>query len=174
MKIQSSFIYGVILSFVGVNVPVNAQKTNTDVLALAEKNIQEYRKGNATITLKDLNGEPLDDVSIEVEMVNHDFLFGCSMFDVTGHENWGVFNEDQYLQRIKDVFNLAVFPTHWTTLEYKEGKPIYSKIRRIAEWCKANDIATKGHALVWTHWAGEPLWLDKYSIEESTQYYMNA
>lgn len=147
----------------------NATKIEVnEIYNQARQNIEKYRKTDFSIELSGLNKKELKDIEIEVEQTSHDFLFGCIIFDLVSRneipENEAVFKE-----RFKNLFNFAVFPFYWAGYEPVQGKTNQMKIMEVAKWCNENGITTKGHPLVWTHEAGTPKWLAKYSVAESKE-----
>lgn len=45
-----------------------------------QSGIESYRKGNAGITVKDRDGNPVSNVKIRVTQKNHEFKFGANLF----------------------------------------------------------------------------------------------
>ena len=50
------------------------------VNARIERNIERYRKGDATIAVVDAEGKPIPDATVKVRQTEHEFLFGCNAF----------------------------------------------------------------------------------------------
>ena len=136
------------------------------LLKQAARNIERHRKGDVTLRLRNSDGAQSKPESIEIEQTGHDFLLGCIAFDLVGRD---IHNEDLFKQRFKDLFNFAVLPFYWGSYERRPGRPRWQDILEVVEWCKANDITVKGHPLVWTHPAGTPKWLSRYSPEETEE-----
>ena len=129
------------------------------------RDIEENRKGQFVLYFKDANGEPLSDVHVKVRQKKHDFKFGCSAFYLDQYED-----EERrrlYKERFTQVFNYAVVPFYWDTLEPEQGKPRFDAdspfvsrrppIDTIMEFCKENDIRAKGHCLVYNSF--QPSWI---------------
>ena len=129
------------------------------------RNIEENRKGQFVLRFKNKNGEQLDGVHVKIRQKKHEFKFGCSAFYLDQYEN-----EEQrilYREKFKGIFNYAVVPLYWDTLEPEKGKPRFSKdssfisrrppIDAIMEYCKENGIRTKGHCLVYNSF--QPSWI---------------
>ena len=140
------------------------------VLEKAERGIQEYRQGEATITLLEADGRPAPGVKIAVIQQSHDFLFGCIVRP--RH-----YNDERYRQRLKELFNFVeLLEFNWGQYEPDEGRPLLEERRRfIFDWCIPNGIEHfYGHMLVWSRQYGEypktalPLWLFRY--DRATQY----
>ncbi|MBQ6701635.1 MAG: endo-1,4-beta-xylanase [Clostridia bacterium] len=129
------------------------------------RDIEENRKGQFVLSFKDKNGDPLEGVHVKVKQKKHQFKFGCSSFYLDQYED-----EERralYRERFKQVFNYAVVPFYWDTLEPEQGNPRFSKdspfvsrrppIDTIMEFCRENDIRTKGHCLVYNSF--QPKWI---------------
>lgn len=129
------------------------------------RDIEENRKGQFVIRFKESGGKPLKNMRVKVKQKSHEFKFGCSLFHLDQ------FPDDErnnlYKESFKNLFNYAVVPFYWNTLEPEEGKPRFSKdssfisrrppIDTIMEFCRENNIQTKGHCLAYN--AFQPDWL---------------
>jgi len=129
------------------------------------RDIEENRKGQFVLRFKNKNGEQIDGVHVKIWQKKHEFKFGCSAFYLDQYEN-----EEQrilYREKFKGIFNYAVVPLYWDSLEPEKGKPRFSKdssfisrrppIDTIMEYCKENGIRTKGHCLVYNSF--QPSWI---------------
>lgn len=142
--------------------PASVREVENRLLEKAAANVEKYRKGPATLRFVDPDGRPVTPRRIRVEQTGHDFLFGCIIFDLVRGDPY---EPDLYRKRFKELFNFAVFPFYWGSYEPTPGMPRWEEMLRVVEWCKQNGITTKGHPLVWTHRAGTPQWLSRYSPE---------
>ena len=98
------------------------QRERTDLRV--KSGIENYRKGNAHIVL--LSDRPLpENVTVEVEQVNHEFRFGANLFllDEFGEEE----KNAAYREKFAELFNLATVPFYWDGVEPEKGKPRYAK-----------------------------------------------
>jgi endo-1,4-beta-xylanase len=113
----------------------------------AAERINQYRKGNSTIYVVDSDGKPLSNAIINVEMLNHDFLFGCNSFriDRCGSDKLDKAYEDAFA----GLFNYATLPFYWSGYGNIRGGRDIDGLKYIAEWAQAHNIKTKGHPLVW-------------------------
>ena len=130
-----------------------------------ERDIEEHRKGQFVVKFRDAEGNPLENVSVKVRQKKHEFKFGCSIFHL------GQFPDAErntlYADRFRELFNYAIVPLYWDTLEPEEGKPRFGKdsvpisrrppIDTIMEFCDENGISTKGHCLAYNSF--QPDWL---------------
>ncbi len=152
------------------------QRERTDLRVIS--GIENYRKGNAHIVL--LSDRPLpENVTVEVEQVNHEFRFGANLFllDEFGEEE----KNAAYREKFAELFNLATVPFYWDGVEPEKGKPRYAKdspkvYRRPApdlcvEYCKEKGIEPKCHCLNYDSWipnwlVNEPVPVIKKSLEK--------
>ena len=148
---------------------MSAIKTNMEIgrgyyLERADRDIEKYRKDNFSVTVLK-NGKPYN-AEIFYKMKKIDFDFGCNIFMLDQYEDE---NEQQrYLELWKNLFNTAVVPLYWEGTEPEKNCLRYTKdkendiyrrplAQRVVEYCKQNDIATKGHPLFWHEFI--PDWL---------------
>lgn len=130
-----------------------------------ENDIEENRKGQFVLNFKDKEGNSIDNVTVKVHQVSHEFKFGCSLFHLEQFPDEE--RNLKYKEHFKKLFNYAVVPLYWDTLEPIEGKPRFEKtspniyrrppIDTIMEFCEENNIQTKGHCLVYNSF--QPDWI---------------
>jgi len=139
--------------------------TDDEILAQCKARIEEHRKGDGLIVLRDARGRAISRAKITVEQLRHDFLFGCNffMFDRCGKPDL----EEQYRQRFAALLNYCTLGFYWASYEHERGKPAYDYTDRVVDWCRSHGIVCKGHPLVWDHPASSPNWLpdDQKEIE---------
>ena len=113
-----------------------------------------YRKGDAAITFVS-DGELPEDITVEIEQVNHQLKFGANLFMLdeleSDEKNW------IYREKFPEIFNIATLPFYWNTLEPERGKPRFSKdspkvyrrppIDLCMEYCAEKGIEPKLHCL---------------------------
>ena len=129
--------------------------------------IEKWRKGNFTLKFMEEGKK-----KISIRQIGHKFLFGSTGFMLGCFENEE--KEQKFRELFSSLFNLAVVPFYWNTLEPEEGKLRFHKdseniYRRpapdtVLEFCNDYGIEAKGHCLVW-NWM-TPDWLKKYSSDE--------
>jgi endo-1,4-beta-xylanase len=86
------------------------------------------------------------------------FLFGANAF--------GYARSEEYSRRYRGLLNFATLPFYRASTEKVEGKPDYSQAEAILAKMAGTSILTKGHPLVWFHYAGIPEFLKRKSWEE--------
>lgn len=135
-----------------------------------------YRKGFGKFTLRDAEGNSVQNGEIGLKQKRHEYHFGCNAFMVSG------FPEEEknlrYEELFSELFNLAVIPLFWSDLEPDEGKPRFDKnsphvYRRPAidlalEFCEKLGITPKGHPLCWHLY--QPEWLSRNTLEVAERY----
>lgn len=146
----------------------NEQKEQTDLRI--KHGIETNRKGNAKIVFE---GDTQNkDITVEAELVNHEFKFGANIFMLDEFETQD--KNEIYRKKFPELFNLATVPFYWSDLEPIEGKPRYEKnspkiYRRPApdlcvEYCKENNIEPKCHCLNYENFS--PNWLHNSTVDE--------
>ncbi len=124
----------------------------------AEREIEENRKGNFTITLTDAQGKPLAGQTVRAKHMTHDFDFGCNFFMYNQYETDT--ENRRYETAWKKLFNTAVVPFYWEGTEPEQGylrydldapNDVYRRpsAASVVKWAKENGVRTKGHPLFW-------------------------
>ena len=133
-----------------------AEDRERDTLAEADRAIEQNRKADATVRVIDQAGQPVAGVEVRVELLRHEFLFGCNLyrFGTFGRED----QEAAYRERFAALFNYATTGLYWIAYEPKRGQPNYAYTDRVVAWCQERGIRLKGHPLLWGEPAGIPPW----------------
>ena len=159
---------------------INKTEIEQEYLEKARQNIEQFRKGDASLLFTDSKGNPLKNIAVEINQVSQDFLFGNIPWELTGLVSWnngGLVKEeepyepyklDKLKEKYKALFNFAVLPYYWSFYEYKPGNPEWQKLEAAIKWCLENDITLKGHPLGWTNSYGTPEWLLKLPADIAT------
>jgi len=128
-----------------------------ELLAQARARIAKHRMAEGLVAVIDRQSRPVPEVTIAVEQVRHEFLFGCNcfLFDKVGEPAL----EEQYRERFAGLMNFATLGFYWAAYERERGKANHAAIERVLEWAGKQGIRCKGHPLVWDHPAGSPAWL---------------
>lgn len=150
----------------------NVPQVESQLLKKAAENIEKYRKSNAVVTFKTKSGSSIQNAEVKITQTTGDFLFGALIFDLVyfweGAE-YPPYRPDIFKKRFKDLFNFALFPFYWNHYEPTQAMPQWEKMLPIIEWCKLNDITTKGHPLVWTNRDANPEWFFELPLELSQE-----
>lgn len=128
-----------------------------------------HRMARKTLQLVDTSGKPLAGKEVKLNLTNHQFLFGCGLFESVDVANRVVSEErmaylETKLDLFLDVFNAATLPFYWGRFEPEQGKPQTKELQAAAKWLRARDIDVKGHPLCW-HTVTAP-WLLEMSNED--------
>ncbi len=136
-----------------------------------ERNIEKYRKGDATLDIVGKDGKPVSGAKIELRQTGHEFLFGCNAF-VLGQLDTPE-KERSYEEAFAKLFNFATVPFYWEGTEPTQGELRYSEPARdiwrrpppdrFLPWAAKNGVTLKGHPLLWH--AYNPPWLPKDADE---------
>jgi len=149
-----------------------APAAGTDALIQsAPARIEQYRKGDVRILVRDKDGKPIEGVTVQVRQVRHAFLFGGSVFPLVRAVQKGdlvlPFNEGDSFEPFRKhyigLFNYATLPYYWWSYERVQGRPAQKVHESVASWCREHNIATKGHPLVWNY--RQPSWLPDDAAE---------
>lgn len=144
-------------------------RSSSQIMEEAKRNIEKYRKGDAVIVFRTAEGDAIRSAELIIEQTSQDFLFGNIIFPVVGvlgkFEDIDVYRPELFKQRFKDVFNMAIFPFYWSSYEQIPGREEWDRIIPILEWCKFNGITAKGHPLAWVERGGTPRWLYDLPVE---------
>lgn len=148
----------------------DGHKEYTD--ARVKAGIEQHRKGNVTLNIKDKNGNAVKGARIFVNHKNHEFRFGANIFmldEFECEEKNAVFRD-----KFPEVFNLATLPFYWKTIEPQKGVYRFEKgcskiYRRPAidlclDYCLEKGIEPKAHCLNYDFF--RPEWLKGATVEE--------
>lgn len=132
-----------------------------------EQNIEDYRKGDATLELVDAAGKPISGATVELHQTGHEFLFGANAF-VLGQLRTPELNRG-YEESFAKLLNFATVPFYWAGTEPTQGELRYAEgsreiwrrppADRFLPWAEKYGLTLKGHPLLWH--AHNPDWLPK-------------
>ncbi len=152
------------------------EKSYKKVEARVERDIERYRKGDATLSVVDASGAPVGDATVSVKLKKHAFRFGANIFMLDELET--AEKNEIYKERFKELFNLATLPFYWKGNEPEEGLLRYDEdsprlyrrppTDRCIRFCEENGIEPREHGLAYgsTGFAF-PEWLREKSVEET-------
>ncbi|MFQ5445731.1 MAG: endo-1,4-beta-xylanase, partial [Saprospiraceae bacterium] len=122
--------------------------------AEAAQRIEEIRKANLTVRVENASGNPLPDVPVQVEMLQHDFAFGSAVVAsrFAGNQN----QNNTYESKLLDLdgqghgFNWVVFENalKWPAWE-QNWIATKAETANATQWLRDHDIKVRGHNLVW-------------------------
>ena len=118
----------------------------------AESRIEQNRKGNLTVLVKDAAGKPVPGAQVAVRMKKHAFLWGTAV-NASAFSNGRMTPEnlERYKQEILKNFNAAVMENEnkWPQWSVVANRPATVKV---IDWLRDNGVIVRGHNLVWPSW----------------------
>ena len=118
----------------------------------AEARIEQNRKGNLTVLVKDAAGKPVPGAQVAVRMKKHAFLWGTAV-NASAFSNGRMTPEnlERYKQEILKNFNAAVMENEnkWPQWSVVANRPATIKV---IDWLRDNGVIVRGHNLVWPSW----------------------
>ncbi|MEC0226343.1 fibronectin type III domain-containing protein [Paenibacillus alba] len=126
--------------------PVTYEGMEDDAPWRAEANqrIEQIRKGDLAVEVKDTNGNPIRDADVHVQMTKHDFKFGTAVNStmIMGADS----NAATYRAKLKENFNSVVMENEmkWPWWEADKSRTV-----KLYNWLGENKFDIRGHALLW-------------------------
>jgi len=111
--------------------------------------IEQIRKGDINIIVKDKKGNPVPDAEVRIDMTEHEFEFGVAISDVLlpQYSNTSLDICKKYQENLVKYFNGVVLENHHKWSKYEENPKIANDL---VDWCLANGIRhVRGHTLMW-------------------------
>lgn len=134
--------------------------------------IEKNRKGIMTVTVKDKDGKPVENLRVEIKQTSHAFKYGANIFMLDELETEE--KNAKYKEIMAGFGNMATLPFYWDALEPERGNTRYKKnskkiyrrppIDLCIEFCEKHNIEPREHALAYDHFF--PAWLKVASVEE--------
>ncbi len=137
-----------------------------------------HRKASARVQVSGRDGKPLCNANVNINQVNHEFLFGCGAFESLMYVNGSSVHSgngsltgksgfitdrsviEDRMNKWLELFNYGTLPFYWGGYEMEEGKPDTEGRMAAAEFLKGKGVKVKGHPLCW-HTGCAP-WLMNY------------
>lgn len=129
-------------------------EANAPWRAEAAARIDSLRKADLLITIKDSNGDPVANASVEVKMLQHEFAFGSAVtadkLPGSNRENIIYYNKIIDLDGKGHGFNWVVFENDmkWPAWE-DEWFVNKTELVNAVSWLRSNNVNIRGHNLVW-------------------------
>lgn len=120
------------------------------------------RKATTQILVVDEKKNAIKNSEFNVELTNHDFLFGCGAFDalpLTNDKKGDAFYEDR-MRKWLELYNYGTMSFYWGYYEEKENFPAYESRMNASAYLKEHGKTVKGHPLCWHTACAD--WLMKY------------
>ena len=127
----------------------------------AANSIEQLRKANLSIQVKDKLGKAINNAQVRMEMLQHEFKFGTAV--VSNKFNGGSALNATYEQKLTDLdskghgFNEIVFENDlkWPAWE-QHWFSSQAEIASDVAWLTSKGISIRGHNLVWPGWGYSP------------------
>ena len=110
--------------------------------------LRSHRAADATVTVT-FDGEPLAGKEVELSQVRHQFLFGCTGFELLDQADEQSEESERLLGLWEGLFNFVTLPFYWGRFEPQRGKPDTERLLKGARWFADRGHAVKGHPLAW-------------------------
>jgi endo-1,4-beta-xylanase len=137
------------------------QEADAEWRGPAQDRIDQIRKEELAVLVRDASGKPLENAKVSVRMKKHAFYFGTAVpADL-------IVNNDnpKFKETTKSYFNMATLENDlkWQPLAGDWGKS-YTMERALSatDWLLKQDIAVRGHVLVWPGWENLPSYLKQH------------
>ncbi len=134
--------------------------------------IEQYRKGDAKITLVDRNGKPVENAHFDILQTKHDFKYGANLFMLDEFDAQE--QNSMYAEYFRGIFNMATLPFYWSDIEPQRLQQRYAKdapkiYRRPSpelclEYCDKFGIEPKAHCLNYEQFT--PEWLKSADAQQ--------
>lgn len=129
--------------------------------AEAADRIEQIRKANLTIRVETVDGTPIPNAAVSVEMLKHQYAFGTAVVSrlFAGNNSQNATYESKLLNLDGEGhgFNWVVFENalKWPGWEQNwiTSKP---ETANAVQWLRDHDIKIRGHNLVWPGWSNLP------------------
>lgn len=135
--------------------------------AEANARINQIRKGDLTVNVRDRNGNPVNGATVYVQQLNHAYKFGSAVTAqrLTATDADSVL----YRSRVSSHFTTAVFENDlkWGLWECTTCTSFKKENTRAAiQWLAAQSISARGHNLIWPGWQWMPSGLQALSATD--------
>lgn len=160
LKLSANFLKVILISFL-----IISRGLAFDPLKSADERISQYRMREVIVQLKDQKGTPIKNSLIKVNMLQHQFLFGCNLylfdqFPIYLFDQFPTLEQKQtYLKLWTQLFNYATVPFYFQRYQPAPEQTQEAQLREMVNFCLKNNIKIKGHPLVWHFPSGNPDWL---------------
>jgi GH35 family endo-1,4-beta-xylanase len=140
--------------FDGVGVPVargyEGREANAPWRAAAAARIDQLRKGDLTVVVRDQQGNPIPNAAVQVDMTRHAFPFGSAVDATRLRESSS--DGQIYRSKVRQLFNNVVFESDmkwpgWEDRALREETTLPALL-----WLRQQGISVRGHNLVWPSW----------------------
>jgi GH35 family endo-1,4-beta-xylanase len=121
--------------------------------AAADARIEQHRKADLTVRVKDAAGQPLPGAKVAVAMKRHAFGWG-SCVTVKGLLQQDA-DGDRYRKIIESLYTRVVFENDLKWHSW-DNPARHADILKATDWLRSRNIEVRGHCLVWPSWKNTP------------------
>lgn len=134
-------------------------ETDAEVVALADQNIERYRKSDFHVVLATPEGEALDSTRARFQMFRHAFRWGSAVRFNLANPNTPI--EQAYRRDMGRLFNYATTEDliRWGAFEAERGNPRFADLDTYLALCDQLGLELKGHNIIWGNFEDLPKWL---------------
>ncbi|MBN2714780.1 MAG: endo-1,4-beta-xylanase [Deltaproteobacteria bacterium] len=121
--------------------------------------IEQIRKGDMVISVKDANGEPVSGATIDLRQSRHQFGFGTAINAYDLKNTLTGENLNRYESSISELFNTVVLENalKWPQIDGTMGEQIGIPLAQWGiDWATQSSLSVRGHVLVWPGWSNVP------------------
>lgn len=115
----------------------------------AAERIDQYRKSDLTVRVVDRDGKPVRGAKVHVQMQRHAYGFGtfleCEVITGAGPD------ADKLREWTLKLFNRATTPIYWADWGWV-NPDVRERYLRCARWAAENNLATRGHCIIYPGW----------------------
>ncbi|XP_050209754.1 endo-1,4-beta-xylanase 4-like [Mercurialis annua] len=123
-----------------------------------DQSIEKNRKEKVRIQAVDKQGNILPNTKISIEQKKVSFPFGCAI-------NKNILSNPPYQKWFTSRFTVTVFENEmkWYSTEITRGKIDYAVPDSMMQFAKSNNIAVRGHNVLWDDPTRQPSWVNALS-----------
>jgi len=121
--------------------------------AEAAQRIEEHRKGDLTVEVRDAAGRPVADADVSAKLVRHAFGFGtCAPAAIV------LGKDEQYKSVLRELFNMVTLENDlkWQMLADKAPEFTLERAKAAVDFLRENGFDVRGHVLVWPSFKNLP------------------
>ncbi len=124
----------------------------------ANNRINQHRKGELTVVVRDRDGKPLPGATVFVQQTNHTFKFGSAVTaQLLAGSGQTSADRELYRSRVSSHFTTTVLENDlkWP---FWEGWVSWNRLATMnaLQWLRDNDLPVRGHNLIWPAYGNMP------------------
>jgi GH35 family endo-1,4-beta-xylanase len=124
----------------------------------ANNRINQYRKGDLTVVVRDRDGKPFPGATVFVQQTNHAFKFGSAVTaQLLAGSGQTAADREIYRSRVSSHFTTTVLENDlkWPFWESWASWNRQATMNALA-WLRDNSLPVRGHNLIWPSYANMP------------------